>query len=244
MKRFLVVAILGVLCGCDKPASSGVASNVRSAVLEWQIGVTEKDGPSGMVETVLPATYAGKSVWRVVHRDPDPTEKDGGSFDMYDVDRQTLVPLRSVMRREGFFLGLTFDGDRVEIEKVEGDQKSRAEARVRNPMPEGPGVRVLVAALPLRVGYTAEFAVVDRWAADEAHRVTTMKLTVPKRATMETRLGRREVFEVVLAASDGSSASRHWVRAEPPRYPYKIEYVRGDLHLVSEVTRMIFEGER
>ena len=160
---------------------------------------------------------------------------------MYDVDRQTLVPVRSVMRQEGFFLGLTFDGDRVEIEKIEGEQKSKTEVRVRNPMP-GPGVRVLVAALPLRVGYKAEFPVVDRWAADEAHRVTTMRLSVPKRATMETRLGRREVLEVVLEASDGSSSSRHWVRAEPPRYPYKIEYVRGDLHLVSEVTRMTFEG--
>ena len=53
-----------------------------------------------MIETILPATYAGKAVWRVVHRDPDPTEKDGGSFDMYDVDRETLVPVRSVMRRE------------------------------------------------------------------------------------------------------------------------------------------------
>ena len=242
MKRFLVVAMLGVFCGCDRPASSGVASNVRPAVLEWEIGVTGKDGPSGMVETILPATYAKKAVWRVVHRDPDPTEKDGGSFDMYDVDRETLVPVRSVMRREGFFLGLTFDGDRVEIEKIEGEQKSKTEVRVRNPMPEGPGVRVLVAALPLRVGYTAEFPVVDRWASDEAHRVTTMKLTVPKRATMETRLGRREVLEVVLAASDGSSSSRHWVRAEPPRYPYKIEYVRGELHLVSEVTRIAFEG--
>ena len=101
---------------------------------------------------------------------------------------------------------------------------------------------MLVAALPLRIGYTAEFPVVDRWATVEAHRVTTMTLTVPKRVTMKTRLGRREVLEVVLAASDGSSSSRHWVRAEPPRYPYKIDYVRGDLHLVSEVTRMIFEG--
>ena len=166
---------------------------------------------------------------------------------MYDVDRQTLVPVRSVMRREGFFLGLTFDGDRVDIEKVEGDQKSKAEVRVRNPMPEGPGVRVLVAALPLRVGYTAEFS--RSWIAGPrtrlpAPRVTTMKLTVPKRATMETRLGRREVLEVVLAASDGSSSSRHWVRAEPPRYPYKIEYVRGDLHLVSEVTRMVVRRRR
>jgi len=75
-----------------------------------------------------------------------------------------------------------------------------------------------------------------------ARRPTTMKLTVPKSITMETRLGRREVLEVVLAAIDGSSSSRHWIRAEPPRYPYRIEYVRGDLHLVSEVTGMVLDG--
>jgi len=240
MNRFWIVTGLMVLCACARQAAPG--ERVRPAVLEWEIGVTDKDGPSGMVETILPATYAGKAVWRVVHRDPDPTEKDGGAFDMYDVDRETLVPVRSVMRREGFFLGLTFDGDRVEIEKIEGEQKSKTEVRVRNPMPEGPGVRVLVAALPLRVGYAAEFPVVDRWAGDEAHRVTTMKLTVPKSITMETRLGRREVLEVVIAAIDGSSSSRQWVRAEPPRYPYKIEYARGDLHLVSEVTGMVLDG--
>src|SRR5262245_28378320 len=188
-----------------------------------------------MVETILPATFGGKPVWRVVHRDPDPTEKGGESFDMYEVDRETLFPMRSVMRREGFFLSLTFEGDRVEIEREEGNQKSKTEVRVHDPMPEGPGVRVLVAALPLRVGYTKQFPIVDRFAADEAHRVATMTLTVPKQTTLETRHGRHETLEVVIAANDGSSSSTHWVRPEPPRYPYRIEYVRGDLRLVSDV---------
>jgi hypothetical protein len=242
MKRLWIVAGLMILCACSRQRAPGGRENVRPAVLEWQIGVNEKDGPTGMVETVLPATYKGKAVWRVIHRDPDPTQEGGDSFDMYDVDRETLVPLRSVMRREGFFLGLAFEGDWVEIERIDGEQKTKTEVRVKNPMPEGPGVRVLVAALPLRVGYEAEFPVVDRWARDDANRVATMKLHVPKRAMVQTRLGRREALEVVLAAADGSSSSRHWVRADPPRYPYKIEYIRGDLHLVSEATRMVFGG--
>jgi len=241
--RALAAAALAVALASGCARNPNPSENVRPAVLEWEIGVNERDGPTGMVETVLPAVYKGKAVWRVVHRDADPTAEGGNSFDMYDVDRETLVPMRSVMSREGFFLGLEFEGNRVEIAKIEGDQKSKTEVRVENPMPEGPGVRVLVAAVPLRVGYTTEFPVVDRWAKDEAHRVATVKLRVPKRTSMETRLGRREVLEVVLEASDGSSSSRHWVRAEPPRYPYRIEYVRGDLHLVSEVTRMAFEGE-
>ena len=103
-----------------------------------------------------------------------------------------------------------------------------------------PGAALLIAALPLRVGYTKEFPVVDRWARDEAHRISNVKLSVPGIRTIETRLGRLEALEVELAASDGSSSSRHFVRTEPPRYPFRIEYKRGDLNLVSEVIRMVF----
>jgi hypothetical protein len=238
--RAVAAAAIGVALGLGCSRGGTIQADVRPAVLEWQIGVNEKDGPSGMVETILPATWRGKPVWRVVHRDPDPTEKGADSFDMYDVDRETLVPRRSVMRREGFFLGLTFDGEEVEIERDEEGRKSTEKVRVRNPMPEGPGVRVLVAGLPLRVGFSREFPVVDRWAVDQAHRVAMVKLSVPRQTNVETRLGRREAFEVVIAANDGSSSSTHWVRMEPPRYPYRIEYRRGGLHLVSEVTRMVF----
>jgi hypothetical protein len=239
MGRFLAVAGLLVFAACSRAPESGSA-DVRSAVLEWEIGVNDKDGPSWMVETILPASHRGRPVWRVVHRDPDPADEDGDSFDMYDVDRETFVPVRSVMRREGFSLALTFEGDRVEIEEKEGDQRSTTEVKVLDPMPEGPGIRVLIAGLPLRVGYTKEFPVVDRWARDEAHRISNVKLTVPGRRTIETRLGRVEALEVELAASDGSSSSKHFVRTEPPRYPFRIEYKRGDMNLVSEVTRMVF----
>lgn len=236
----MAVAGLTALGACSRRPASADSANVRAAVLEWEIGIHDKEGPSGMVETILPASYRGKPVWRVIHRDPDPTEKDGDSYDMYDVDVATFVPVRSVMRREGFALSLRFEGDRVEIERSEGDQTSTTEVNVRNPMPEGPGIRVLIAGLPLRVGYTTEFPVVDRWARDEAHRVSNVKLSVPARRTIDTRLGRVEALEVDLAASDGSSSSKHFVRTEPPMYPFRIEYKRGDLDLVSEVTRMVF----
>ena len=230
------VLALSVACGRDRDAPG----EVRSAILEWEIGLDDKEGPSWMVETILPATHRGKPVWRVIHRDPDPTDAGADFYDMYEVNPETLVPVRSVMRREAFSLALTFDGDRVEIERDEKGQKSTAEVKVSNPMPEGPGLRVLIAALPLRVGYTKEFPVVDRWARDEAHRISNVKLNVPGIRTIETRLGRLEALEVELAASDGSSSSRHFVRTEPPRYPFRIEYKRGDLNLVSEVTRMVF----
>jgi hypothetical protein len=237
---FLALAALAASGACSRPSASASADNVRAAVLEWEIGVGDKEGPSWMVETVLPASHRGKEVWRVIHRDPDPTEKGGNSYDMYDVDRATLSPVRSVLQREGFSLALTFEGDRVAIEKTEGDQRSTSEVQVHNSMPEGPGIRVLIAGLPLDVGYTKEFPIVDRWARNDATRVKNVKLTVPRRRTIDTRLGRVETLEVELAANDGSSMSTHFVRTEPPRYPFRIEYKRGDLNLVSEVTRMVF----
>ena len=231
-------AVLAISVGCGRDRDA--PGEVRSAVLEWEIGVGDREGASFMVETVLPATYRGKEVWRVIHRDPDPTDKGGDSYDMYDVDRQTLGPVRSVLWRQGFSLALNFEGDRVEIEKTEGDRKSTSEVQVRNSMPEGPGIRVLIAGLPLRVGYSRDLSIVDRWARDDAHRVKTVKLTVPGIRTIDTRLGRLEAMEVELAASDGSSSSKHFVRTEPPRYPFRIEYKRGETSLVSEVTRMVF----
>ena len=110
---FAAVLMLSVGCGRDRNAPGAV----RSAILEWEIGIGDKEGPSWMVETILPATYRGKPVWRVIHRDPDPTDAGADFYDMYDVNPETLVPIRSVMRREGFSLALTFDVDRVEIER-------------------------------------------------------------------------------------------------------------------------------
>jgi hypothetical protein len=216
---------------------------VLPAILEWQVGLNEKDGPTPMVETVLPATYKGRAVWRVVHRDPDPTQEGADSFDMYDVDRETLVPLRSVMQREGFYLGLSFEGEKVTLDKREGDQRQQTEVRVRNPMPEGPGMRVLLAALPLRPGYETSFPIVDRWAADETRRIQTVDLSVPQRRKIRTRMGEIDALEVILAPRDGAFRIQTWVRAHPPRYSLNTEYVRGDLRLVSEVTRMVLGGE-
>jgi len=228
------------LLGCAANPGARTPAEVRPATLMWEVGINEKDGPSPLVETILPATYRGKDVWRVVHRDPDPTA-DGAhnSYDMYDVDRDTLVPLRSVMEREGFRLELTFDGDKVKIEKREGDQRVQTEVRVENPMPEGPGQLVLLAALPLRPGYATRFPIVDRWSKDEDSRVAWIDLVVSERKEIRTRMGRCDVLEVVLTPRDGAFRIRKWVRAKPPYYPVKTEYTRGDLLLVSEVTRMV-----
>lgn len=46
---------------------------IRPAVLEWLIGLDREGGPVPMVETVLPARFEGREVWRIMHLAPDPT---------------------------------------------------------------------------------------------------------------------------------------------------------------------------
>src|SRR5262249_12363751 len=84
------------------------------------------EGPSPLVEVILPATYRGRAVWRVVHRDADPTTPgSAASYDMYDVDRATLVPVRSIMSREGLYLALAFDAGKVTIAPRDERQPAR-----------------------------------------------------------------------------------------------------------------------
>lgn len=81
-------------------------SQIRPAMLTWRIGTNRPAGPSLVIETVTPTTYENSATWRVTHYIADPAHSD--DFDLYDVDRQTLAPIRSVMRNASFRLELLF----------------------------------------------------------------------------------------------------------------------------------------
>jgi hypothetical protein len=249
MAKYLVVLSVGCATATGTPRTVGTAntsgiSAVRPATLVWDIGIDAPQGPSPMVETILPARYRNTDVWRIVHRDLDPTG-DGAvnSYDMYDVDRSTGAPLRSVMERDGFRLAVTFAADHVAIERQDGADHLHSEAHAARPWPEGPGQQVTLASLPLRAGYTTTLSVVDRWAKDEANRVVQVDVSVTGPQQIRTRLGLCDVFEVVFASRNGAFRIRQWARATPPHYALKTEYARGDLHLVSEVTHLLLEDE-
>src|SRR5262249_49455536 len=153
-----------------------------------------------LVETILPATFRDRAVWRVVHRDLEP----GPGYDMYDVDQTSILPLRSVSRQEDMELELTFVGDTVTVSKRHGAEREESEVRATRPMPEGPGLQVLLAALPLHPGYVGSFVVVDRWAADDATRVKRTAVRVAGRDQIDTQLGRCDVLDVRVEPADGS----------------------------------------
>lgn len=233
----LRVVLLGSLLGCG---AAPRAALVTPALIEWSIGVDQPEGPSTLVETILPARYQGTPVWRVVHRDADPAASGAiNDYDLYDVERGSAKPLRSLMNREGFSLGLIFQGDTVHIDRRTGDDRQQRAVTVHAPMPEGPGETVLLGTLPLAVGYRTSFAIVDRWAEDPSTPVKQVDLAVVQADRLHTALGTCDVLEVTLTPRDGSFRIRDWVRASPPRYPVRTEYVRGTLTLISEVSRMV-----
>jgi len=211
-------------------------------MLVWRIGTNEPGGPSGMIEAITRATFHNRPSWRVTHYTDDPAASERSDFDLYDVDVETLVPLRSVMRNPGLSLDLDFTRDMVTLRKKDEAGTSTERIPLTTPvMPEGPGLRVFVASLPIKDGYTAHFQSVDRWSGKEATRVKPMTLTVTGRRAASTPMGTRDVFEVLIRADDGSFRIAQRVRAEPPHYPFWMEYVRGTTTLVSEVTAMAIE---
>ncbi len=242
---FLVGA---TLLGCSSRRSSPHPTDngeLVPALIEWRVGLGEKDAPSPLIETVLPTTHRGVPVWRIVHRDPDPTA-DGSfnSYDLYDVAIDSLRPLRGVMNREGLFLSLSFEPDRVIIEKHAGDAHTRSELSLRDPKPEGPGMTVFVAALPLQAGFRTSFQIVDRWATDDSTRVKWVDLQVTGERVIPTAWGRCPGLELIAAPRDGSFRIQQSVLATAPHYPLRTEYRRGELVLVSEVTRIVMAGQK
>jgi hypothetical protein len=213
-------------------------------MLVWRIGTNEAGGASGMIEAITRATFKNRPTWRVTHYADDPAASSTNDFDLYDIDAETLVPLRSVMRNPGLSLDLDFTRDEVTLRRVDDAGTTTERIPLSTPvMPEGPGLRVFVASLPLKPGYTAWFHSVDRWSGKEASRVKPMTLTVTGRRPVSTPVGTQDALEVLIRADDGSSRILQRVRGEPPHYPFWMEYVRGTMTLVSEVTAMAIEPQ-
>lgn len=218
----------------------GQPPDVAPAVLQWQVGI-DTPTPGPLVETVLPATYHGRPVWRIVHRDLDPTSEDAASsYDLYDVDRASHEAVRSVSNQSGLFLALAFDGVRVHVDRRDGHGSTTADLEVAHALPEGPGTVVVLATLPLSPGYRTTYTIVDRWS--EPIRPVEVTLVVGTRTRVTTRLGTCDVLDVTTAPADGSFRVHDLVLAEPPRFAIRTEYTRGDLHATSEVVEIGLDG--
>lgn len=247
MKLYSFVVAAIILWATDGDAQTAGAgpqpSQIKPAMLVWSIGTDSPNGPSHMVEVITRATFQGRPTWRVTHYSHDPAASETNEFDLYDVDTESLSPIRSVMHNPEFRLGLSFGGGGVTLRREGKPDDAVEHIQLTTPvMPEGPGTQLLVAALPLRPAYKFRYNVVDRWSGKGDTRVKAMTLSVLGRSKLTTPFGDQDVFEILMRPDDDSFRIVEFVRARPPHYAIRVEYVRGKQTLVSEVTAMAIQN--
>jgi hypothetical protein len=241
--RFLLLLLLGAkmpaVCAAQASSESTAplssSRNIRPAMILWG------GGAAGLLETITPAALGNRKTWRITHYAQDPTETKINDYDLYDLDQETLAPLRSVRNTEDYQLELTFDEKEVTLRKSGSNNTTMEHIPLTSPVQaEGPGLDVFVAGLPLRTGYRIRYAMVDRWSGHEKSRLKTVTLAVLKRSTEDTSLGRREIYEILIQPEDYSFEIRERVLAGGPHYPVRVEYTRaGKTYPASEVISLM-----
>lgn len=211
------------------------SKQIRAAMILWG------GGAAGLVETITPATLEGRKTWRVTHYPQDPTQTKINDYDLYDLDQETLAPVRSIRNTGEYRLELSFEEKEVVLRKTT-DQNTSIEKIPLNSQvqAEGPGLDVFVAGLPLLPTYKVRYAIIDRWGGHDSGRIKTVTLSVLKRSTEETSLGKLGIYDILIRADDDSFQIREKVLAEGPHYPVRVEYTReGKTYPASEVVSLV-----
>ncbi len=241
LNRFLLVVSCVALAsaagfGQSAHISPPERSSLRPAMLLWNVGVGESEVPSRLVETITPGTWQGHETWRVTHYSQDPVDSKINDYDLYDLDRQTLAPLRSVSNREDGYLQLVFSKNNVAVAaKTKGADWSESVDLHGEVQAEGPGETAFVATLPLRVGYKLNYEIVDRWSGRGNTRLKKMTLEVKSRSVISTPMGTKDGFEVLIRPDDRSFEIAESVSAQGLHWPLRMTYRRGAMKVNSEV---------
>jgi hypothetical protein len=196
---------------------------------------------TGLVETITPATLGNRKTWRITHYPQDPTDSEINDYDLYDLDQTTFAPLRSMMNNEEFHLELIFSEKEVTLRKTTGQDTETEQIPLPGPVqPEGPGLDVFIARLPLAVGYKTQYSIVDRWGGHGSTRVKTVTLSVSKSLMKNTALGNLDVYDVLIKPNDGSFQISEEVFAHGLHFPVRVEYTReGKTYPASEVIALV-----
>ncbi|MGH9828092.1 MAG: hypothetical protein ACREDR_33130 [Blastocatellia bacterium] len=191
----------------------------------------------GLVETITRCQLGDRKIWRVTHYPQDPTQSDINDFDLYDLDQQTFAPLRSVMNTADYRLELIFTEKEVTLRKTTAQGGTTEQIPLSTAVqPEGPGLDVFVAMLPLKRGYKVQYSIVDGWGGHRGTRVKAVTLSVLGQITKDTHLGKRSVYNVLIKPDDDSFRIREEVLAESPHLPVSVEFTRdGKTYPMSEV---------
>jgi hypothetical protein len=233
----ICLAVCGMSAQSKQPTNVKQSQSIRPAMILWGTGAA-----AGTVETITPAVLGTRKTWRITHYPQDPTSGDINNYDLYDLDQLTLEPVRSVMNTEQFHIELMFYGERVTLHRTSANGNTIETIPISMRVePEGPGLDVFIASLPLAVGYHKRYAIVDRWGGHDSGRLKMLSLTVFKRSREDTPVGKHDVYHVLVKPDDSSFEIKEKVLARTPHYPVRVEYSRdGKAYPASEVRTMVF----
>ena len=245
----LLLAILVGLWLCTTPAIASAQQapssvQLRPAMLLWNVGLEEGRGGDKLIETITPATWQDRDSWRVTHYSSDPNHSKINAFDLYDLDRQSMAPLRSVSNSKNGKLELEYSNQSITVRSSTHRSRRSEKIKLRGPLlPEGPGLTALVATLPLQVGYTLNYQIVDRWSGNENSRLKNMTLRVTSRAIIASALGPVDCFEIFIQPTDNSFEIHEYAIAAGLHWPVRMTYTRRGTKLTSEVIAIAVANE-
>lgn len=180
-------------------------------------------------------TIDGRAVIQAVHRSTDPLD---ATHDVFVVAADTLHPLSTRHTGPDPDVAFTFDADGA------AKLSETGEVVERTPLPqpamaEGPGLEIVVQAVPWREDLAFSGWMLDRWRGEGAGRAKPFVWRVTGSETLATGDGPMPAYRTVLAPDDGSFEIVGFVSVERPHRILKFEYRRtpGSPALISETRR-------
>lgn len=205
MKKSIAAAVL--LLSAFSVQAQGVASDagIEPHTLSYQMTLNAMGQ-----EIVIPTTRTlskieadGRSLWRIVDVAELPETLGGGTaVDTFEVTTGTLLPVRRSSASMGGVLTFNFDGGQVKglISSPMGEIRVDTTYAGMTVMGDGGAFELLMAGLPLEVGYDETFNVFS----PQVQGVREMRVHVTGEDTVTTPAGAFEVFVIDFAPTDGS----------------------------------------
>ena len=223
----------------EKPLSLNPAQ-LKPASFAWSMRGPRWKTPFLMLETISSHEVDGQKVWRVVHLPSDLADNKGFAHDGYDLDYQTLRPRNSTLKGFHNDIQVKYEKDTANITVLsKGDAQQVVVNLPQHLYPDGPGWAALLAALPLKEGFSAEYYMLDRNRAQSNLAQAQESLVVNKIKV----IGREEIIiafrkydtYIVEAESKGGMYSKSWVLTKPPHYRLKAEFMRAPNTIFAQV---------
>jgi len=192
---------------------------VCAASGSWVIG-TNTQQPSVTNTNIELVVIEGRRVIQVMHRSTDPSD---ASHDLYQLDQGTLSPLLTEHTGPTPPVRFTFEreGETLVARASAGEEKT---AFTTPPAADGPGLEVIVQAVPWRPGLVLRSPMLNRWSQKGQARAQSVTWTVEAVETIDTLAGSVETYRVVLKPDDLTWDMTLFISTERPHAIARIAY--------------------